>query len=210
MSTGPFARAASAASLTLDPEAIEPLEAFVALLAKHGARANLVGTTDRDRIADEIVVDAVRMAPLLTQSVGPRGRLVDIGAGAGIPIIPLLLAMPNWHGVAVEPREKRRSFMLFARRELGIRDRFDIADGRLEDTGVLISDPPLELGFDAAVSKAVFEPDEWVHRVRPNVRPGGAIGVWLGESTRLADPPTREVKYTTGSGSERAVALVVR
>lgn len=186
------------------------MEAFVALLSKHGARANLVGTTERTRIADEIVLDAFRMAPLLRQAIGPTGRMIDIGAGAGIPIIPLLLALPNWHGVAVEPREKRRAFMTFARRELGLRDRFEILEGRLEDTGVLTVDPPIPLAFDAAVSKAVLDPNEWVQRASSLVKDRGMIGVWLGEEGALKRSPTHAVEYETESGSARRVALIER
>ncbi len=210
MSHGPFGRAAERAGIVFDDEITEALEAFVALLSKHGARANLVGTTERARIADEIVMDSVRMAPLLTQAVGKSGRFVDIGAGAGIPTIPLLLAMPGWHGTAVEPREKRRTFMSFARRELGLRDRFVIADGRLEDTGTLVSDPHVELGFDAALSKAVLEPEEWIRRAQPLLHPRGMVGVWLGESSQLERSPTHAADYETESGSRRSVALVAR
>lgn len=201
---GPFGRAAERAGLTFDPEAIEQFEAFVALLSRHGKQANLVGTTDRDRIADEIVLDSARLAPLVTESVGGSGRLVDVGAGAGIPIIPLLIALPGWTGVAVEPREKRREFMKAARRELGMRDRMEIVGGRLEQ-GVRL---PVEGHFALAVSKAVFEPDAWIEHAKMVVGRGAFVGVWLGASSKLTTPTLRREAYTTADGAEREIALV--
>ena len=65
--SGPFARAAARAGFEFDDESLEQFEAFVALLSKHGAKANLVGTTDRDRLADELVLDSVRLAPLVLE-----------------------------------------------------------------------------------------------------------------------------------------------
>lgn len=202
--TGPFGRAAERAGLSFDDESIEQFEAFVAMLSKHGAQANLVGTTDRDRIADEIVLDSVRLAPMVNEIVGPDGRMVDIGAGAGIPIIPLLIALNGWTGVAVEPREKRRAFMQVARRELGLRDRLEVVGGRLEP-GVRV---PVEGHFALAVSKAAFEPDEWVERARMVVGRGAYVGVWLGASSKLSAPTLRREAYTTAEGAAREVALV--
>lgn len=197
--------AATAAGVALDADTIAGLDAFVALLARHGARSNLVGTTDPPRIADEIVLDAARLAPLVREAIGERGRMIDIGAGAGIPIIPLLIALPGWSGVAVEPREKRRRFMSAARRSLGLGERLEIVEGRLEPGGV----PGVAGTFDLAVSKAVFEPDEWVARSAdlPGVE---HVGVWLGPTTSVDAPVVGRADYSTARGTERAVVLVAR
>ena len=177
------------------------LAAFTSLLARHGRRANLVGTTDVARIADEIVVDSTRLAGLLD---APSGELVDVGAGAGIPIIPLLLVLPGWTGVAVEPRQKRREFMRVARRSLELGDRLEIFDGRIDEEGHVEG---LDRQFDLAVTKAVFAPDEWVARAADLIRAGGHIGVFSAAGAEPSET-VQAFEYSTLSGSRRVVSLV--
>lgn len=177
------------------------LAAFAALLSRHGKRSNLVGTTDLDRIADEIVVDSTRLAALIDQD---SGDLIDIGSGAGIPIIPLLIVLPGWCGVAVEPRQRRREFMGAARRALGLSGRLEILDGRIDEEGRVAG---LDRRFDLAVTKAVFAPDEWVSRARALIRSGGQIGVFASASAG-APSGSQALEYSTLSGSRRLVATL--
>lgn len=177
------------------------LAAFTELLARHGRRSNLVGTTDVARVADEIVIDSTRLACLVN---APAGELIDVGSGAGIPIIPLLIVLPGWSGVAVEPRQKRREFMRVARRSLGLRDRLEIMDGRIDEEGRIDG---IERRFDLAVTKAVFAPDEWVARAADLIRPGGHIGVFSGASAE-PDNAVQTLEYATLSGSRRSVSIV--
>lgn len=191
-------------SAGLPPESVDGLAHFCELLAHHGKRSNLVGTQDLSRIADEIVVDSARLSALIERE---SGTLVDIGAGAGIPIIPLLLTMPGWSGVAVEPREKRRAFMALARRKLGLRERLEIVSGRLGEDGVLSGEAATEQRFDLAVTKAVFAPAEWARRAAGLLGPDGQVGIYASAEAGLP-PVTQRVEYTTESGSFRLLGVI--
>ncbi len=188
----------------IDRQFAEGLAHFCELLAHHGKRSNLVGTQDLSRIADEIVVDSARLSLLIDR---PSGTMVDVGAGAGIPIIPLLLVMPEWSGVAVEPREKRRSFMALARRKLGLRGRLEIVAGRLEEDGGLTGELDGDQRFDLAVTKAVFAPAEWARRASSLVNESGQIGIYASEEAGLPEVSQR-VEYTTESGSKRLLGTI--
>ncbi|MCB9508368.1 MAG: class I SAM-dependent methyltransferase [Myxococcales bacterium] len=202
------ARAADEAALDLGTATLDRLAAYVALLQRHAAAANLVGTDDALRIARELVVDSARLVPFVAAHLGAEGSLVDVGAGAGLPGIPLLLALPRWTGTAVEPRERRRTFMALARRELDLTDRLRITDGRLDDDGLAATPPvaPARL----LVSKAVFAPAEWLARARRVTAGGGGVGVFgaARELAPLAPSALAWSEYSVpGTTGGRVVAL---
>jgi len=63
------------------------------------------------------------LAPLLvTEGLGlSQGRLwIDIGSGAGLPVIPLAISLPHWRFVAVEPRSLRAQHLLKVQKELNL------------------------------------------------------------------------------------------
>lgn len=100
-------------------------------------------------VVRELFIDSLLFLPLL-----PPGPLavVDIGAGAGIPGLPLRLAAPRLALTLVEARRKRVSFLRAVRRELGLED-VAIEEGRAE---LLVErKPELAGAFDAVVARAV-------------------------------------------------------
>lgn len=161
------------------------LSRFVDLLCRHGARTNLVGTTDPFRVADEMVVDSLR----LTSIADPPGSLVDIGSGAGLPGIPLAIAWPDTAVTLVEPREKRILFLRTVVRRLEL-DNVDVQRARIEDLDH-------SRRFEMAVSKAVFAPDRWLTEARPLVSAGGTVAVYAnGDADEAAHlfPETAEIR----------------
>jgi 16S rRNA (guanine527-N7)-methyltransferase len=100
-------------------------------------------------VVRELFVDSLLFLPLL-----PPGPLavVDIGAGAGIPGLPLRLAAPRLALTLVEARRKRVSFLRAVQRELGLED-VTIEEGRAEE--LVGRKAALAGAFDAVVARAV-------------------------------------------------------
>jgi 16S rRNA (guanine527-N7)-methyltransferase len=100
-------------------------------------------------VVRELFIDSLLFLPLL-----PPGSLavVDIGAGAGIPGLPLRLAAPRLALTLVEARRKRVSFLRAARRELALED-VAIEEGRAEE--LVKRKPGLAGAFDVVVVRAV-------------------------------------------------------
>jgi 16S rRNA (guanine527-N7)-methyltransferase len=196
-----FDDVASARGLTLSPELRTSLVHYAELLALHGQRANLVGTGDITRLADELVLDAMELVALLPAASGLRA--LDVGSGAGLPGIPLALARRDWNWTLVEPRSKRYQFLLHARRTLGLTN-VEVRECRLEDLG--------DARWDLVVSKAVFEPREWVERGTALLTPSGHVGLYLNGTPAEALPELPAVAahhgYRLLDGRERTVALV--
>ena len=96
--------------------------------------------------------------PGATPSAGPF-RVLDLGSGAGLPGIPLAVALPELRFVLLDGNGKKARFCRHAVRELGLPN-VEVVEGRAE--GCAPSSP-----FDAAVVRAVGS----LARVRELVRP---------------------------------------
>ena len=96
-------------------------------------------------------------------------KVVDIGAGSGIPGLPIRLADPAVSLTLIEAKRKRVSFLLAACRELNLSD-VEVLEGRAER---LVEEAPEIAGsFDAAVARAVGDLLPLACRY---LRPGGVV-----------------------------------
>lgn len=190
---------------------------YVELLLTHGRKTNLVGTLEPLRIVDELLLDSLEVLPLLGDSTA-EWLVVDVGSGAGIPAIPLLLARDSWSAVLIEPRMKRAYFLKHAARALGLAARVTVLRDRWT--------PEMALGREGGsarrlwVSRAVFAPDEWIARALAAAKPGDAVASWLNEpaetapisrgerADRLVGFESSARSYRFGDGRERTIQLL--
>ena len=74
---------------------------------------------DRRRLVTHHVLDSLAAVPAL-RGVDPRATLLDVGSGAGLPGIPLALALPESRVTLVERSARRVTFLHHVRRELAL------------------------------------------------------------------------------------------
>ena len=129
----------------------------------------VVGPSSLGAIARDLIIDALLFRPLL-----PSGavRVLDLGAGAGVPGIPLLITDPALELVLLEERRKRVSFMLAVARELGL-GRAEVVHGRAEQ--VLADRPDLAEAFDAVLARCVAKAPPLAEMAWPFIKPGGML-----------------------------------
>jgi 16S rRNA (guanine527-N7)-methyltransferase len=96
-------------------------------------------------------------ATALADTVGSgfTGRFLDLGSGAGVPGLPLLLAWPAASGTLLDSHRRRCRFLEEALAELGIADRATVACGRAEE---LARQPELRGAFDLVVARGFGAP----------------------------------------------------
>jgi 16S rRNA (guanine527-N7)-methyltransferase len=89
----------------------------------------LIAARDRERIRQRHIEDSLRA---LTCIRGEDRQIVDLGSGAGLPGIPLAIALPDRSFVLIEARRRRAAFLELAVEETGLHN-VRVQMGQAED-----------------------------------------------------------------------------
>lgn len=135
---------------SLTQEDASLLADYLGLLVKWNQRMNLVGPATWERILEILIQDSWHLADVLfDQNIAPEHSL-DLGAGAGLPGIPLRIWWPRGEYLLVEPRQKRALFMEQAIMHMGLSNTM-VFQGRMENL------PPEKRQAGLIISRA-FKP----------------------------------------------------
>ncbi len=137
-------------TLTLNPEYRAKLTGLASLLTTWNKAHNLVSR----KLQNNQLLDLLWEATAFERFLPQNSYIADLGSGAGIPALPLAIIRPDLKIEAVEPRQKRCTWLHFAQAELGCSLR--INSKRWE---------PSWSQFDRVISRAVFPPDEFCNEV---------------------------------------------
>ncbi|MCU0303185.1 MAG: 16S rRNA (guanine(527)-N(7))-methyltransferase RsmG [Thermoanaerobaculales bacterium] len=152
----------------LDGEALDRMVSYAELLERWSAHHNLVRVANRRELVERHLLDALAGAELL----GATGRLLDVGSGAGLPGVPLLIVRPGWRGVLLEPRQKRWAFLKRTIRELGL---------DAEALAVRYQELGGDRVFDLVTMRAVGGLGDLVEWARDRLAAGGGVALWTTE-----------------------------
>ncbi|HEY9720543.1 MAG TPA: 16S rRNA (guanine(527)-N(7))-methyltransferase RsmG [Oscillatoriaceae cyanobacterium] len=171
-----FQQEAAALGVPVTDEQRDRFARYHALLVEANRTTNLTRITDlRDAILKHYL-DSLLFLRLVPSEWTERPiRLVDVGAGAGLPGIPLLIARPNWSGVLMDAVGKKVAFMAGAMEALGLSG--EARHARAEDLG---HDPAFRERFDLGVARAVAGLPELLELTLPLVKPDGRLVVSKG------------------------------
>lgn len=149
----------------------DQFEAFHGLLVTANATTNLTRIVDtRDAILKHYL-DSLFFLTVVPQDWHEKPiRFIDVGAGAGIPGIPLLIMRPQWHGVMLDSVGKKVAFIQSACEALGLSGQG--LHGRAEDYG---QNPQYRETFDLSVARAVAAMPELVELTVPFLKVGGKL-----------------------------------
>lgn len=114
---------------------------FISLLIKWNNVYNLTSVRDPLKILDRHIIDSLSVLPYLKGK-----RFIDIGAGAGLPGIPLAIAQPEYEFVLLDSNRKKTRFMQQVKTELSLAN-INVVHSRAENY------QPDQL-FDAVISRA--------------------------------------------------------
>ena len=138
--------------LSVSPDQIERLVAYVDLLEKWNRAYNLTAIRDRREIVDRHLIESLSIAPFLSGD-----SRVDVGTGAGLPGIPLAIIEPGVHYVLLDSNGKKTRFLSEVKRALAL------SNINVETTRVESWRPGRH--FDAVVTRAFADLGTTLERV---------------------------------------------
>lgn len=170
--------ASSAARLgrVLSDEEARLLTVYLGLLVKWNSRMNLVGPATWTEILEILIQDSWHLADLLQTLTPQPGQTLDLGAGAGLPGIPLRVFWQSGDYYLVEPRQKRAIFMEQAAAHMKL-PRTKVICGRMEAL------PAARRQANLIVSRAFMPWKKLLAEVREYLAPQGRVLVMSNETS---------------------------
>ncbi len=114
-------------NLSLTDGQQQQLLAFLALLNKWNKAYNLTAVRDERVMVSRQLLDSLSILPWVTTA-----HLLDVGAGGGLPGIPLAIALPDKHFTLLDSNGKKTRFLNQCVLELGLNN-VNVIHGRAED-----------------------------------------------------------------------------
>jgi len=157
----------------LGRDRIELLEDYQRLLADRGVSLGAIAENDRERLWHRHILDSLRGDPCI-----PMGAAVaDLGAGAGLPGIPLAIARPDLTVHLIEARSRRVAFLELAVERLSLSNAQVVA-ARIEDAAIRV---------DGCLARALAHPGRaWQLASRMLSSEHGFLLYWAGRSWDVA------------------------
>jgi 16S rRNA (guanine527-N7)-methyltransferase len=163
-----FRDAASAIHLALEERALELFSRYYRELMLWNEKINLVSVRTPEEVLIKHFIDSLTPLPYIAR---PEGRLLDIGAGAGFPGIPLKIAMPTLQVFLLESSRKKSSFLRHLIRQLPLAQTA-VIHARAESAAM---DDAYRQAFDTVISRAAFKLPELFAMGRFFLSPGGFL-----------------------------------
>lgn len=188
---------AARVGVSLDGAQVEKLARYLTLLQTWNRKINLTAITDARAVVELHFVDSLAVAPLVRDC----RALVDVGAGAGFPGAVLAVALPSLAVTCIEAVSKKVAFLQTLRRTIA---------PNLEP--VHARDEQIDRTFDAAVSRATWDPPDWIARGAKLVAPNGlVIAMQTADAPPLEAPtgfaPVAPIEYRAGEARRRVQAF---
>ncbi len=116
-------------NLTLPDAAQQKLRDYLALVQKWNKVYNLTAVRDAEKMLTHHLLDSLAVVP----HVAHAKTLLDVGSGAGLPGIPLALALPDLQVTLLDSNQKKTAFLHQAVIELQLAN-VQVMCGRVEKT----------------------------------------------------------------------------
>lgn len=158
--------------LELDCRQVQQVRTWMELLIRWSAKINLTTI----RTPEEIVVRHFAESMYLAKFVTLRGRLLDVGSGAGFPGLALKIVQPELRAILLEPVGKKRAFLKEVVRECGF-EHVDVLGERIEDYCGSRSGE-----FNVVTARALGSFDSTLPAMVQCLRPDGELCLWLTRS----------------------------
>ena len=172
---------------------------YISLIVDWSSRVSLVSSGDREYLVERHIFEGVLAARKMP--VPFWGRLLDVGSGAGFPVVPIKLIRPDIRCVALDSNRKKILFLKKVARTLGLPG-FEPLRSRFE----LVSFP---FRFDAITARAVGNDEAILRRADELLLPMGKVFFFKADRTKNPLIKRGGVEIPLGSISASATERVI-
>jgi 16S rRNA (guanine527-N7)-methyltransferase len=162
------------ASQNITADQINKLDAYRDLLLFHSHQMSLISKADLPNIWGRHICDS--LTPAAFMDFSKKGRWVDLGCGAGLPLIPIAILLPHWDIVGLDTRILRIELLQEFVKTLGLTNCHPIkGNGRVQG----MEDEHC-MRYDIASTRAVGKIKEDAAMAAPFLKPGGTFLTFKG------------------------------
>ena len=174
------------------------------MLMDWNTRLDLTAVLEEDEMVDRHYMDSL-MALTVPGLIPEKGRLIDVGTGAGLPGLPLALARPDLEVVLMDAQQKRLNFLQAVIDELKLTN-VTLVHARAEEGA---RRPELREQFDVAVARAVASVSVLSEYLLPFVRVGGKALCWKGPAVMEELEQGRKAAFLVGGHAGELIPCVI-
>jgi len=197
-----LAKGAAALGIRLTPAHLEKFRIYAAELIAWNQRFNLSAISEPEQIQLKHFLDSLSL--LLVWRCGPAGcAVLDVGAGAGFPGLPLKIVVPQMRLTLVEATAKKVEFLkhIIAKLEL---EGVTALHARAEELAHL---PEQRERYDLVVGRAVAALPELLEYTLPFAALGGAVIVHKGAAAQAEVHSAAQALSILGGALDRIVPV---
>ena len=157
-------------NLPLSDQQKKQFERYFELLVEWNEKINLTAITDKEEVYLKHFYDSI--APILQGLIPNENiKLLDIGAGAGFPSLPMKILYPQLDVTIIDSLNKRINFLQLLAQELDL-DGVHFYHGRAED---LAQDKNFRAQYDFVTARAVARMQVLSELTIPYLKVGGKL-----------------------------------
>jgi 16S rRNA (guanine527-N7)-methyltransferase len=182
------AQEAQLMQLSLSTHEIDSFEIYAAELKKWNSKVNLTAITKDKEIAIKHFIDSLSLAPYIRAG----DSLLDIGSGAGLPVIPLKIINPEIPMVSVDAVAKKIHFQRHVIRILNLQN-FEAIHARVEELHKTRSH-----SFSVITSRAFTRLDRFISLAAPLLAENGVLIAMKGDQAEDSIASSGEVVHASG------------
>ena len=154
--------------IELDQTALDRFDTYAELLVEWNGKMNLTAITEPEEIEVKHFLDCLMLPKYFDLS--NTKTVIDVGAGAGFPSVPLLIYNPDLCLTMMDAINKRLTFLDTAIHAIGLEA--NLVHARAEDSG---QDKNYREMFDLATARAVAPMNVLAEYCLPFVKVGGYL-----------------------------------
>ncbi len=165
---------ASRLGLSLTPEQVALFELHYRVLVEWNQQVNLTSVTDYDKAQTVHFLDSLTNLRALMDRLPSRGQgltIIDVGAGAGLPGIPVKLVLDRARLVLLDSVGKKTRFLTALVAKMGLKD-IAIVTARAEDAA---RTPTLREKCDLVLARALAPLPVLAELTLPFAKIGGMV-----------------------------------